>query len=375
MNRTLAAVLLATVVATPARPESVPSASVAERERELAAVREEIYQLVAQLDDLALRAYGIQGALEKVAVERRLQEQRVAEAGAERDIAEARAEEAAVRVQNLETELSHERERLESRLAGLYRIGRHGQLRLAFAIDSRADPVSAVRLLRYLVRRDAASIERFEALRAELAAERQQLDRRRAEAGAWFAQQAARRDELVRLEARQRALFAGAKEEEARLASRALELASRETQLASLLDSLFGRSATPLAGRPMPEFRGHLDWPVQGRIAIGFGPRLDPRYGTRVPHNGVDLETELGAEVVAIYPGRTVYAAPLEGYGPTVVLQHAGRVFSLYAGLSSIAVARDQLVSVRQPIGAAGSVLYFEIRVENRPEDPRRWIR
>jgi septal ring factor EnvC (AmiA/AmiB activator) len=30
---------------------------------------------------------------------------------------------------------------------------------------------------------------------------------------------------------------------------------------------------------------------------------------------------------------------------------------------------------LRQALGRAGPRLYFEIRVENRPEDPRRWIR
>jgi len=83
----------------------------------------------------------------------------------------------------------------------------------------------------------------------------------------------------------------------------------------------------------------------------------------------------VGAEVVAVYPGKVVYAAPFQGYGPTVVVQHAGRVFTLYAGLSSISVARDSLLSLRQPLGRAASSLYFEIRVENRPEDPSQWIR
>lgn len=353
-----------------AAPESTRA-----RQAELEAVRGEISKLTAQLDDLAVRAYGIQGELEKVALERRLQEQRVREARAESELAAARAEEAAGRVGELEWELAGERRRLESRLAGLYRIGRHGHARLVFALDPQADPLPAIRLLRYLVRRDASSIARFEELRARLDLERRDLVARREEAAAWLLQQSARRDELVRLERRQAALLAGTRREEARIAERALELADRETQLAALLDSLYGRSAAPLSGRSMLEFRGLLDWPVRGRIATGFGPRLDPRYKTRVPHNGVELETAPGAEVVAVYPGRVVFAATFEGYGPTVVVQHAGKVFTLYAGLTAVTVQRDALVSLRQALGRAGNRLYFEIRVENRPEDPRRWIR
>lgn len=354
--------------------QAVPESAGARR-AELDAVRGEISKLTAELDDLAVRAYGIQGELERVALERRLQEQRVREARAESELAAARAAEAATRVENLEIELDGERKRLESRLAGLYRIGRHGHARLVFALDASADPLPAIRLLRYLVRRDASSIERFEDLRARLDLERRDLVARQQEAAAWLGQQAARRDELLRLEQRQAALLAGTRREETRLAVRALELADRETQLAALLDTLYGRSAAPLSGRSMLEFRGLLEWPVRGRIAKSFGTRLDPRYKTQVPHNGVELETAAGAEVVAIYPGRVVYAASFEGYGPTVVVQHAGKVFTLYAGLTTTAVARDALVSLRQALGRAGNRLYFEIRVENRPEDPRRWIR
>jgi septal ring factor EnvC (AmiA/AmiB activator) len=374
------ALLLIVTAAAPLLPQGAaqPAAepSTAAREAELAQVRDQISRLVTQLDELSVRAFGFQGALEKVALERRIQERRVAEAGVELALAESRATEASRRLERFENDLAREREKLESRLAGLYRIGRHGQLRLAFAIDPDAEPLPAVRLLRYLARRDAASIERFEELRGKVALERRELERRRDESAELYGQQTARRDELRRIEARQAALLGATRREGAAIADRALELASRESQLASLLDSLYGRATAGVAGRPIQEFKGHLGWPVTGgRVKTGFGPRLDPRYGTRVPHHGVDLDTVPGARVVAIYPGRVVFAAPFQGYGPTVIVQHAGRVFTLYAGLDSISVARDALVSLRQSLGSAASALYFEIRVENRPEDPEAWIR
>jgi len=372
-RRTLALVLAFS--GTAALSQGREGAPVDAREQELVAVRSEIGRLVAQLDELSQRAYGFQGALDKVALERRIQERRVAEAEAERNLAEARATDANERLVRSERDLARERERLESRLAGLYRLGRHGQLRLAFALDAHADPLVSVRLLRYLARRDARSIERFEQLRERVEAEKSELEERRRESADWYAQQAARRDELKRLEARQAALLAATRREGDQIADRALALASRETQLAQLLDSLAGRNETQLSGRPIQEFRGHLDWPATGRVTAGFGPRLDPRYGTRVPHHGIDLETSPGSEVVAVYPGRVVYAAPFQGWGPTVVVQHAGRVLTLYAGLASISAAKDSLLSFRQPVGRAASTLYFEIRVENRPEDPQRWIR
>jgi murein hydrolase activator len=110
-------------------------------------------------------------------------------------------------------------------------------------------------------------------------------------------------------------------------------------------------------------------------VTAGFGPRRDPRYQTLVPHNGIDIATTAGAEVRAVYPGRVLFASPFRGYGPTVVLHHPGRVFTLYAGLASLRVGRDAMVSLNDVVGMAADSLYFEIRVDNRPENPLEWLR
>jgi len=218
-------------------------------------------------------------------------------------------------------------------------------------------------------------VARFEDLRAQLASERASLEQGRSAAAAWLAQQATRRDELARLESRQRDLLAGTRSESERLAERAAELSERAERLSALLDALYGRNTEALAGRPIQDFRGLLAWPARGRVTAEFGPRLDPRYGTRVPHHGIDLATVPGEPVRAVYPGRVVFAAAFESYGPTVVVQHAGRAFTLYAGLGAASARRGDLLSLNAELGRAADSLYFEIRVDNRPEDPRRWVR
>ena len=118
------------------------------------------------------------------------------------------------------------------------------------------------------------------------------------------------------------------------------------------------------------EFRGVLDWPVSGRVVQGFGMRLDPQYKTRVPHNGLDLNTRAQTTVQAIFPGKILFAAPFQGYGLTVVIHHPGRVFTLYAGLEGLRVRQGDMVSLGQALGPSTGKLYFEIREENQPVDP-----
>ncbi len=159
------------------------------------------------------------------------------------------------------------------------------------------------------------------------------------------------------------------------LTTRTAELADRERKLANFLDFLYGRTPGNPAGTPMQQFRGVLDWPAEGKVTEGFGQILDPRYKTKVPHNGVDLAVAPGAEVQAVFAGKVLYAAPFQGYGNTVIVQHPGRVFTLYAGLSALRVGKEDMLSLGDAVGLASDKLYFEIRVENRPEDPLGWLR
>jgi len=345
------------------------------RAQELETIRGEISRLTARLETVKQSAAGIAGELDRLELELELQSQKVAEAAAAKSIAEERAAASEAAIAALERRLADERRKLEERLTGLYRMGRHGYLRLLLSLAPGEALLPAVRALRYLARRDAATVTGFEELGAKLAVEHRELAAERQVARGWFARENNRRNQLVALEHRKSQLLAGTRRESAQIASAALELGERARKLGSLLDALYGRSDPGLAGLPIRDFQGILDWPAEGRVAVEFGPRVDPHYGTRVPHNGLDIETVPGAEVRAVYPGKVLFAAPFEGLGPMVVVQHAGRVFTLYAGLSELRVRKDDVLLLHSIVGRAGSSLYFEIRVDKNPENPRAWLR
>jgi septal ring factor EnvC (AmiA/AmiB activator) len=355
--------------ALPLRPEP-PS-----RERELAALRAEITRLETRLVRARQEQSGREGEIAKTDLELKLQEDRLAEATAARRLA-AEQEAAGMRqVATLEAELAAARRELGRRLVGLYSLGRQGYLRLFLALKPDSRLLPSIRLMRYLARRDRDSIDRFTSARAELAGQRDRLAARRAEIERWIGQEETRRRQLVLLRGHQADLLAQVRRESQDLATRAGELAEREHKLSAFLDLLYGRSPEALAGKPMQDFRGVLDWPARGKVTAGFGPLLDPRYHTRVPHNGVDIQTAPRTEVHAVFPGKVLFAAPFEGYGTTVVVTHAGRVLTLYAGLSNCLVNKEDMVILGQVVGSASDKLYFEIRVENHPENPLNWLR
>jgi murein hydrolase activator len=345
------------------------------REQELAALRAEIAQLTSRLELARRQQRGLSGELEAVEVDLRLQEARLAEAAAARDLAASRVEEGEREVGRLENALGTARTDLRRRLAGLYRLGRQGYFRFFLSLKPDRRLLPSIRMMRYLARRDRAAIDRYQQAKDDLARERDQLVARRDEAETWMQREQVRRRQLVAVRGQKAALLARVEKEGRTLATRTTELADRERKLASFLDFLYGRTVSSPAGTPMQQFRGVLDWPAEGKVTSGFGSILDPRYKTKVPHNGVDLAVSPGAEIKVVFPGKVLFAAPFQGYGNTVVVQHPGKVFTLYAGLTAMRVGKEDMVSLGDAVGLASDKLYFEIRVENRPEDPLNWLR
>lgn len=375
-HRIAAAGLAAALALAPALPaQAAAPRRQPDRERELAEIRAQIRGLTSRLERARREQSGLAGQLAATGIELRLQEQRLAEARAARALVERQVAASEREIERLAAALEASRRALSGRLAGLYRLGRQGYLRLLLSASAGERLLPSIRLARYLARRDREAIDRFAAAGARLGRERDRLVARRAELEGWMARQEQRRRELARLRERQEMLLARAAQEGRTLAARASELADRERRLSAFLDLLYGRAPDPLSGAPMQQFRGVLEWPARGRVTAGFGPILDPRYRTRVPHNGLDVETRLGSEVRAVFPGRVLFAAPFQGYGTAVVVHHPGRVLTLYAGLSELKVGREDMVPLGHVVGLASERLYFEIRVENRPEDPLTWLR
>lgn len=361
----------------------VAAQSLETREAELAEIRSDIDELRSEVDDMRQKEQSLEDRLERVTAELSLQEARLAEASAALKVASLRAAEAETRIGELEADLGEVRDDLRRRLTGLYRLGRRGYLRLFLSMRPDQELLPALRQLRFLVQRDQQALDLFVELREDLLAEQEQLEARRTEMAQWEAEEESRRDELASMRDVRARVLARVTDRRRQLAEQARELEEKERKLTRFIDTLVadaesgGEEPAPEPeGTSILEFRGVLDWPVADpEVETEFGPRRDPRYLTEVPHNGLGLDVEEGTRVRSVYPGEVLYAAEFEGYGPMVVVRHAGRVFTLYAGLQLLNVGPGDVLSLGDVLGASGDSLYFEIRVDNQPEDPRSWLR
>ena len=121
--------------------------------------------------------------------------------------------------------------------------------------------------------------------------------------------------------------------------------------------------------------QGRLQRPASGSISGRFG-QARPGGGT---WKGLFISTPPTA-VRSIAEGEVAYAAPLQGYGNTVIVDHGSGYLSIYTGLSQISAGAGSRVSASQTIGRSGSLpdgengLYFEIRYRNQAMNPASWV-
>ena len=135
-------------------------------------------------------------------------------------------------------------------------------------------------------------------------------------------------------------------------------------------------------GQDIRTVQGALGWPVDGKVLETFGRQVDPKFSTITFNNGLKIAASAGTEVHAIFPGTVLFSQWFKGYGNLIILDHGNRVFSLYGNLKSPTVAVGGRVQAGQAIAGVGEsedaqlgYLYFEIRQDNKPEDPQKWLR
>lgn len=127
--------------------------------------------------------------------------------------------------------------------------------------------------------------------------------------------------------------------------------------------------------------KGQLPFPTEGRVEVGFGRVVNPRFNTVTVQKGLDLRAPLGADVVSVAPGTAVYVGQLKGYGTILIVDHGGDYHSLYAHLDDAVVEVGDAVEAGEIVGHVGETgslkgpyLYFEIRKGGLAVDPLPWL-
>lgn len=276
--------------------------------------------------------------------------------------------------------LLSEREALAEQVRASYLAGHQERLKLLL---NQEDPARLGRMMVYYDYLNRARSERVEAVAAEITtlAELGRESERAAEELADLEEAQTRELEaLGRARDERRQLLARIEQDIADAGSDIERLRNEETRLAQLVAEL----EALLEGFPVdPDVRfdsikGKLPWPVQGSLLNDYG---DDRGGGELRWNGVIVEAPAGTPVRAVYHGRVAYADWLPGLGLLVIVDHGDGYMSLYGHNEAIMKESGEWVTPGEVIaqvgdsgGQAQNALYFEIRKDGEPVDPRPWM-
>lgn len=160
----------------------------------------------------------------------------------------------------------------------------------------------------------------------------------------------------------------------------------REAQIARFSDPVTSSSIPTdeqlgILEQSFEQRKGQLPWPVSsGVVSTQFGSRVNPVYGTRIDHPGIEIVTEPRSQVRAVHDGYVFAVQPISGFGNCVFVKH-GRYITVYGNMSEITVNRNSMVRRGDVIGRSGdenslkgSSLFFMIRDQNTNLDPEIWI-
>jgi murein DD-endopeptidase MepM/ murein hydrolase activator NlpD len=128
---------------------------------------------------------------------------------------------------------------------------------------------------------------------------------------------------------------------------------------------------------PFPTGREPFVRPAPGELTSIFGTRRVFNGQPRDPHPGLDLRAAIGSPIKASGPGRVLLARDLYYSGNTVLIDHGGGLFTIYAHLSEFRVKEGQSAVAGQVIALSGETgrvtgphLHWGAKLADRPFDP-----
>lgn len=298
------------------------------------------------------------------------------------------------RVAMAEGDLIYRRTALSKRLVDIYKRGPLHATEALLTARSFGELVARYKYLHELALHDRSLVRRVEILRNDIVRQREDLVKLR-DAVEENRGDKVREEERLAILGRMRSTsLAQAQKTTAQIQERLSRIRQSETRLSGVLAAVEAErrrteSARPKAARSASTLKttdlGKLDWPVDGTFLFRFGRVINPN-NTTTRWNGVGIAAALGTPVKSVAPGSVVSVGQLGTYGLTVILDHGGGYFSIYASLNTVApsLRKGSILRKGDAIGTVGISdpdlkphLHFEIRTppNGNAVDPEGWLR
>jgi septal ring factor EnvC (AmiA/AmiB activator) len=374
--------------ASGARPQSpapqTPSQGVADFEQRLNRLNGQIKDLRSRLDAEARKEGSVLNALARINLNKSLVERELAARNVE--LERARADLAVIQqnIRTIRAGLEREREAMERTLVTLYKYGRVDFFQFLLQARDVETYASESKHLALVARSQDEVVARYQASLEDLRRAETGLESKQAELAEMARAAGLKRRELE-TEARKNAtMVQEIRRNRATYQQTLKELSESAEELQKLMVRIVNQEwVVPPSWVPLPERRGQLAWPIAGRVITPFGTERHPDFKTVVMNKGIEIAPGRDKSLIlAVHPGKVVYADYFQGYGNLLIIDHGLTYYSLYGHCAEFLAAVGDVVRSGQPVAVVGDTgslkgecLYFEIRYKTKALDPLQWLK
>ena len=272
-------------------------------------------------------------------------------------------------------EAAKQKELLNKRVRVMYQTGPMGYLSVLLDSSSFGDFVSRMDLLSKVINHDVTILQEREVYRKAVEDKKKQLEKELEEK---------ERLRAVVLEKVEEAEFVR-KERQATLENVFKDLKELEKLEDKLLEESARLARLIMANQSGGDYiGGEMTWPAPGYTGLSsqYGLRFHPILKVNRMHAGIDINVPMGKDIVAANDGKVILSGVNGGYGNCIIIDHGGKISTLYGHNSKLLVKVGDTVTRGQVIAKCGSTglstgphLHFEVRINGVHTDPLPYLR
>ena len=375
MNKRIIAVLLAFIISIPfANVYAKNPGEIDKLQKEQEKVNQQIKQTQSRMNQVSREKKSVSQAIEELDLKLNQAENELT--GVENQLAQLENQ-IAITTRELERatgEASGQKELLKKRVRVMYENGNSGYLSVVLDSTSFSDFVSRVDFLKKIIDFDMNLLSNMKSYRDSVEVKRNQLKSEQEEKESLKNQIANKKQDVETTK----------QEREAALKDITSDLKELERQEDALLAKSKEFEQKIIALQSSSKYiGGKLGWPAPGyyKITSPYGYRNHPILNKKKLHTGIDIAVPSGTSVLAANSGKVIYSGYNGGYGNTVIIDHGGKISTLYAHNSKLLVKVGDQVEKGEAISKSGRTglstgphLHFEVRENGQHVDPMKYL-
>jgi septal ring factor EnvC (AmiA/AmiB activator) len=279
-----------------------------------------------------------------------------------------------------ERQLGRQKIMLGKRLRALHKEGKMFPIKVFFSAGNYSDLVQKIKYMELLMSHDSRIFDNYQKRWKQFKEEARKLSGAKEKLIQFETAALLKKSEIEKEKGNKSKFLKTIKSKKIYFIQTRKEMLKASENLNSLIAKLEQKKIAG-EGLSFTDKKGHLYFPVNGKILNRFGRVRDKRFQSYIINNGLNLKIKKGTEVHPIFQGTVLFVGSLEGYGNLIILGHGGKYHSLYGHLDKILVQTGDYVYENRAIGLSGDsgslvgeTLYLELRHAGKPIDPVPWL-